>query len=360
MGIPANTFKEAPNVVALFSGGGGIDLGFAAAGFNIRLSTDIDHFSCNTLQNNQKKRKIYPEHQVLEESISNLDGKAILKNAGISKHEVDVLVGGPPCQSFSVFGRRKGLADERGGLVWEFHRIVEDLRPRVFVFENVYGIQSVHGGRVFRDLKNRFSCGGKYNLSIETYEMADYGIPQWRKRVFIIGVRGNKAPPRLVKQYGDEEDLFPFNTVGKALKGMPPPGQILPNHRMRNHGPEIIKRYGEMPFGKRDNRTRINKLYPNKPSFTIVVGSDKGGGKGHVHPFQAREVTPRESARLQTFPDWWEFDGNVRHMIRQVGNAVPPLFAAQIAQHVGKHIFDFPKTMTVKRLINKIDLGFLA
>jgi len=94
-----------------------------------------------------------------------------------------------------------------------------------------------------------------------------------------------------------------------------------------------------LEFGERDTKTRINKLNPSRPSFTIIVGSNVGGGKGHVHPFQPREVTPRESARLQTFPDWWEFDGQGRNVIRQVGNAVPPLFSALLAEYIKQYIF---------------------
>ena len=105
------------------------------------------------------------------------------------------------------------------------------------------------------------------------------------------------------------------------------------------HGENIIKRYSALKFGERDSKTRINRLNPSRPSFTIVVGSDKGGGKGHVHPYSPREVTPRESARLQTFPDYWEFTGTSRHPIRLVGNAVPPIFAAVLGAHLFKEAF---------------------
>lgn len=163
----------------------------------------------------------------------------------------------------------------------------------------------------------------------------------------------------LPKTHDREGRLKPFCTVQVVLKDMPPPGLSLPNHRQRDHGEEIIRRYREMRYGMRDTRTRINKLHPDKPSFTIVVGSDQGGGKGHVHPFQPREVTPRESARLQSFPDWWEFKGNVRHMIRQVGNAVPPLFSAQIAAHIRKSLFEEAFFLDTDRLIKRIGLEFL-
>jgi DNA (cytosine-5)-methyltransferase 1 len=98
-----------------------------------------------------------------------------------------------------------------------------------------------------------------------------------------------------------------------------------------------------MSAGERDHFTRINKLDLTRPSFTIIVGSDKGGGKGHIHPSEPREVTPRESARIQTFPDWWEFTGTVRHPIRQVGNAVPPLLAFAVGNAVREQIFGLPK-----------------
>jgi DNA (cytosine-5)-methyltransferase 1 len=109
----------------------------------------------------------------------------------------------------------------------------------------------------------------------------------------------------------------------------------------------------------KDSKTRINKLNPNKPSFTIVVGSDKGGGKGHVHPFEPREVTPRESARIQTFPDWWEFYGTGRHIIRQVGNAVPPIFAAMLASHIANEIFNEKNVLNFDQIAKKLEMDYL-
>jgi DNA (cytosine-5)-methyltransferase 1 len=113
----------------------------------------------------------------------------------------------------------------------------------------------------------------------------------------------------------------------------------LANHTSRKHSDRIIKRYKGLVFGERDPKTRINKLDPSRPSYTIIVGSDHGGGKGHVHPYEPREVSPRESARIQTFPDWWAFSGTTRHPIRQVGNAVPPLMAALIGREIVSALF---------------------
>lgn len=114
-----------------------------------------------------------------------------------------------------------------------------------------------------------------------------------------------------------------------------------------------------MAFGERDSKTRINRLDPNKPSYTIVVGSDKGGGKGHVHPYQPREVTPRESARMQTFPDYWKFTGPSRHQIRQVGNAVPPLFGGVIASELLRYGFGEDDAPDYNKLINILGLDYL-
>lgn len=348
------------SAIALFSGGGGLDLGFAAAGFNIRLSTDIDPVGCGTMERNMGKRKAFPAHAVIHDDISNLSVDDLLEAANLKKGEVDLVVGGPPCQAFSIFGRRKGLDDPRGGLIWEFLRIVRGIRPKAFVFENVYGLASLKNGDVLKELKRRLSISGEYKVDDQTYELAAFGVPQWRKRVFIVGNRRGESPPRIPETHGPKKGLQPFRTVGEALSGMPPPGNGLENHRVRAHGERIIRRYKSMTFGMRDKHTRINRLDPDKPSYTIVVGSDKGGGKGHVHPHEAREVTPRESARLQTFPDWWEFDGNVRHMIRQIGNAVPPLFAAQYASHIRRHVFGDDTPPSTEALRRKIGLDFLA
>jgi DNA (cytosine-5)-methyltransferase 1 len=152
-----------------------------------------------------------------------------------------------------------------------------------------------------------------------------------------------------------------YRTVDEALRFLPTDWEQsnVPNHKGREHSQRIIERYKHLAFGERDPKTRINKLNPNRPSFTIIVGSDHGGGKGHVHPFAPREVTPRESARMQTFPDWWEFYGTGRHVIRQVGNAVPPLFAAILAEHVKAHLFSARKKQTYDQLVELLDLKWL-
>ena len=352
--------------VALFSGGGGLDLGFSAVGYKIVFSSDIDQYSCNSLIKNQGKKPYLENHKVLCADIRSLTGKQILEETG---DKVDFVIGGPPCQAFSVFGKRKGLGDPRGNLVYEYIRIIKELSPRGFLFENVAGLKTIHGGELYAELLDALSIDGKYAVSAHEYEVADFGIPQFRRRVFLIGSDSGKTVPQMEPTHTSPHAIFnahrPYNTVSKILKDLPQPitswrGEAWINgHVGRKHSDRIIERYESLKHGERDHKTRINKLDPERPSFTIIVGSDQGGGKGHVHPFDPREVTPRESARIQTFPDWWEFDGTGRHIIRQVGNAVPPVFGAVIASHVAKHMFGVKKSLGFDALLEKMDLPYL-
>ncbi|CAH5470691.1 DNA cytosine methyltransferase [Enterobacter cloacae] len=355
------------NTLGFFSGGGGLDLGFSAAGFNIILSSDIDAHSCETLKLNQKKKSYIKEHPVLCEDVRKIDKNTI--EGVIGSQQIDFVIGGPPCQSFSVFGRRKGLDDPRGNLVFEYVRLIKELNPRGFLFENVAGLKSIHGGELYKELAKVLSMDGKYKISAHEYEVAEYGVPQFRKRIFFIGSRDGKIIPPMIPTHGNNNglglDTLPYNTVQKVIQGLPTPitdwklDPFVNGHVGRKHSQMIIDRYTSLIYGERDHKTRINKLDPNKPSYTIIVGSDAGGGKGHIHPFEPREVTPRESARIQTFPDWWEFYGTGRHIIRQVGNAVPPLFAALIANHVAKEMFGNESNQTIEDFIEILDLEFL-
>lgn len=354
------------NTISLFAGGGGLDLGFSAAGFNLVYSTDIDPYSCQTLRINQGKKTYYSDHLVEDLDIKNFKTATVLKKIEKTKKEIDFVIGGPPCQAFSVFGKRQGLADPRGNLVFEYSRIINELRPKGFLFENVSGLKTIHDGSLYDGLLETLSFGGLYEVSAHEYQVAEFGIPQFRSRVIIVGVlKGSKIHP-METTHTDPTKLFnnhkPFNTVKMALSNLPKPGVNvkLYNHIGREHSERIVERYRSLKFGERDPLTRINKLHPNRPSFTIIVGSDQGGGKGHVHPYQAREVTPRESARIQTFPDWWEFYGTGRHVIRQVGNAVPPLFAALIANHIKQTVFDMPSKTNFSHFVSKLGLNFLS
>lgn len=333
--------------VSLFTGAGGLDLGLESVGFRTLYATDIDVHSCITLEAGKTKAaeldRPYLRHAAIEcADIADLDPDSLMKRIGMSPGEVDLLAGGPPCQAFSVFGRRKGRQDPRGMLVYDYLRVLERLRPTAFVFENVYGILSVEGGAVFDDVCEKLASPSgdvHYTLSILRLNAVDFGVPQSRDRVFIIGHRnGAQVREPVPLTTAITEPGLNWRTVRDGLRGIGPVGS-LPNHIGRVHSDGIIQRYANLKPGERDPKTRINKLDLDRPSFTIIVGSDKGGGKGHVHPTEPREVTPRESARMQTFPDWWAFSGTSRHPIRQVGNAVPPLLGAAVGNAIRTSLF---------------------
>lgn len=338
---------ERLSLVSLFSGAGGLDLGLEAAGLHTLYASDIDYHSCQTLEAGKQYSlkhglQFLRDAHVEQADICETKGEDILSKAGLKRGELDVLAGGPPCQAFSVMGQRQGRLDPRGQLPHEYVRVLAELAPRAFVFENVFGLLTIEGGAVFEEICSLLSSpmeGLSYRLSVFRLNAADFGVPQKRDRVFIIGSREGKELAEIpaVTAYSSEGEVPP-RTVSDGLRGLPPVGQKLPNHIGRVHSERIIDRYRNLSFGERDSKTRINKLNPEQPSFAIIVGSDKGGGKGHVHPWEPREVTPRESARMQTFPDWWAFSGTSRHPIRQVGNAVPPLLAACIGREIVEKI----------------------
>ncbi len=369
--LPRSPFKPIPSV-SLFTGAGGMDLGFEVAGFSTRCCVERDEHSCITLRTNRDVgsntglHSFLGEATVIEDDIHNVSGQRILTAAGIEKEEIGLVHGGPPCQAFSVFGKRQGLEDDRGTLLWEFVRIIKELEPKSFVLENVSGLKTYKQALVLNKLCQRLSLDGKYAISVHDYEIADFGIPQFRRRIFIIGSSEGRDIPPMTPTHGCMESsslrgiLKSYRTVREVLEGLGEPGEVdIPNHKGRVHSQKIIERYASLKFGQRDPKTRINKLDPKRPSFTIVVGSDAGGGKGHIHPYIPREVTPRESARVQTFPDFWAFSGTSRHPIRQVGNAVPPLFAALLAAHIRKHLFDDSTNLTYKEAISYLGLDYL-
>lgn len=354
--------------ISIFSGAGGLDLGIEAVGFRTLVATDIDEHSCNSMgwgKNEAIKRgkPFLKETFIQQANICEFEPQFLLDKASLRPGEADLLSGGPPCQAFSVNGKRMGTKDPRGTLVYEYLRILAGIRPKAFLFENVPGLMTIDHGNTFSYLKESLANpaeGLYYTLSVFKLNAVDYGVPEFRERLFIIGAsNGTKIDtiPVITADKGDIS-LYPlprWRTVRDAFKGLPPIGAAYPpNHVGRVHGARVSNRYSSMSPGERDRYTRINKLDLERPSFTIVVGSDHGGGKGHIHPTEPREVTPRESARIQTFPDWWAFSGTSRHPIRQVGNAVPPLMAAAMGNAIASNIFGYQRT-TFSEYLDTLD-----
>lgn len=360
--------------ISLFSGAGGFDLGVEAAGFTTRLCTDIDLHSCQTLEQNRDKLKesgsctFLSEANISQRNIKEYTTDEILVDARLKRGEVSLVYGGPPCQSFSVFGQRKGMDDPRGTLLWDYLRVIREVQPTCFIFENVAGLLSIDDGKIFREFLDELSKDADGNPTYITshylLDAAAYGVPQYRSRVIIYGCRDKAIPVPPTTHALTESEMVGSKrravTVKDALTGLPEtPTPSIANHIGRVHGEAIISRYTALKYGERDSKTRINRLNPDKPSYAIVVGSDKGGGKGHVHPYVPREVTPRESARMQSFPDFWAFSGTSRHPIRQVGNAVPPILGAVIASNLLKEAFGVVDVPDYDKIVSRLGLDYL-
>ena len=312
--------------VSLFSGGGGLDLGMRLAGLNVAFSSDLEEVNCKTIESN------LPGTTTSAENIDDLDGKSIKKAA--RTNEIDVVFGGPPCQSFSILGKRGSFEDPRGKLIYEFLRIIKELKPKAFIFENVPGLLTLNGGKDWSNLLQLFREETGFVPYPIVLNSADFGVPQIRKRVFVVGIRGvargfsfldsTHSNPKDVTLFAAGKPAWlPCDVVFDTLNGVP-------NHDIRLHGPRVLARYKKIPQGGRDRIDHSDRLELGKPSGTVLVGSKAGGGRPHIHPTENRVITVREAARLQSFPDWYKFEGSSTDQYRQVGNAVPPVLAMYV------------------------------
>ena len=213
-------------IISLFSGAGGLDIGFDQAGFRTALMVELDPACCRTL------RKNMPGVPVIEGDINQIETSKILSAAGLKPLEAALVIGGPPCQSFSLAGKRMGLDDPRGRLVLEFIRVVREALPKAFVMENVRGLTNWERGRALDAILNEaqvpISFGGRtyaYRVGYKILNAADYGAPQFRERVFVVGNRIDREFVFPEREYGpDSEDatLKPYRTVRDAICGLPP------------------------------------------------------------------------------------------------------------------------------------------
>jgi len=321
-----------PTVVSLFSGAGGLDKGLELAGFKTVFATDLHEPNCQTLRRN------FPDAAVVRANIADLTGAQVLSALRMGQGNVDVVAGGPPCQSFTILGKRLSFQDPRGALIYDFVRIIREIRPRAFLFENVKGIMTVNSGKDWRELLAYFGSETSYEIDFELLNAADYGVPQFRERVFVIGLRDGVSgfnwpspthvPPdkRLLIKAG----MRPYVTVRQALRRV----DGLPNHLKRIHGPRVAGRYAKIAPGDRDRTDHTDRLAQNEPAGTVLVGSSAGGGRPHIHPTEHRHITVREAARLQSFPDDFVFESTPTWQYRQVGNAVPPLLTKAIGERL--------------------------
>ena len=334
--------------ISFFSGGGGLDLGLSLAGFNFKYASDKEKYYCDTINYN------FPDCKTEVENIQNLQGKNIKKI--IRKRKVTLIAGGPPCQAFSILGKRESFNDTRGQLVFEYIRLINEIKPEVFIFENVPGILTVNEGQDWEDLYYYFQTETGYDLHNSILNAADFGVPQIRKRVFVIGFRQPTKfvfPEPTYKSHTESNLFTRFLASYRLPEWIPAKFALenvrgLDNHKIRVHGDRVRNRYEHVPQGGRDKVDRTDRIDPEKPSGTVLVGSKAGGGRPFIHPYLPRHITVREAARLQSFPDWYKFLGTSTAQYRQVGNAVPPL----VAFAIGKSILSALKKSRRKELVS--------
>jgi DNA (cytosine-5)-methyltransferase 1 len=325
----------APEVVSFFTGCGGMDLGFEAVGFQHVAAFEFNELFCKTLRRNRPKWDIYgpPTHCG---DVSKFDDVANALSNHIATEFDGVFIGGPPCQPFSIAAnqrfakwgdnfKRVGFAHERNGnLLFDYVRLITAFRPKVFLIENVPGLRDIDGGGQLSEAITSLSDAGYRVAEPMAINAADYGVAQHRQRLFVIGSRGNRdfIPP-------SERD----GRVGcaSALAGI---SNALANHETRSHQAGSIQRYRMLAYGARDQLGRVDRLDPVLPSKTVIAGGLNGGGRSHLHPEIPRTLSVRECARLQSFPDDYVFVGPTARQFTQVGNAVPPVLAAQIWQSI--------------------------
>ena len=306
------------DVVSLFSGCGGLDLGFVHAGANIVWANDIWEDAAKTYRLN------LGDH-IVTDDIASLDLGDI--------PDADIVVGGFPCQGFSVANMTRHTGDWRNQLYRHFLEVLDTKRPPFFLAENVKGILSLGKGAVFDQILSDFSDVG-YDVQHAVLNAADFGVPQRRERVFIFGkMRGLEDQPEFPPQKTHsnrrddlyEQQLSPWVGVGEALRNIPHPDEP---HELENHEASKYKLRFNGYLGHRE-------IDPAKPCPTITArGDDRGGVVIHHHPSNTRRLTAREAAIVQSFPLDYKFFGTKTSVYRQVANAVPPLLARRIAEGI--------------------------
>ena len=361
------------NCVELFAGSGGLGTGFEIAGFNIVSANDIWQPAADTYVANHKKVKY------IVEDISKINGDILLVNTGYKKNDIDVIIGGPPCQGFSTLGKRF-IDDPRNKLFKEYVRIVREIKPKIFVMENVSGILSMEKGRVLENIIKSFKSIG-YKIEYKLLNAAEYGVPQLRERVIFIGTRLDidiKFPNRthslkkekafknvltLWDAIGDlpQSDDVEYNNYDKEYqneyqKRMRKNSKTLTHHKPSIHNEKAKKMMTFIPMGKSVWEVDIPNEYKpksgygntyarldaNQPGMTITRNFSCISSSRCIHPYLNRGLTAREAARIQSYPDNYIFKGSKTDIHIQIGNSVPPLLGEKIAKAI-KEMLDKEK-----------------
>ena len=383
--MPSNR-KKRPIAVDLFAGAGGMTLGFEQAGFDVLASVEIDPVHCATHQFN------FPMCSILCKDVAKLRGSEIRKKSAIGGREIDVVISGSPCQGFSMMGKRD-VDDPRNSLIFHFQRLVLELKPKFFVMENVPGIASGEHKELLNTLISSFlEAGYKVEENYQVLNAVNYGVPQARKRLFLIGCKEGyhlpkypqpttilpkiKVPQRYKKVYlpavptvwdaiGDLPEVENYSelldrdwviaeygkcsTYASIMRGIEGVDddysydreydrQILSCSLRTKHSQECMERFHAAKHGEKEPISRFYKLHPEGVCNTLRAGTDRARGAytspRPIHPIAPRCITVREAARLHSYPDWFRFHVTKWHGFRQVGNSVPPRLAKVVAAQI--------------------------
>jgi DNA (cytosine-5)-methyltransferase 1 len=387
-------FKPKPKAISLFSGAGGCSFGFKKAGFDILYAQDIDINCASTY------RKNFPDTITEVADINECDFNKIMEDIGVDKYGLDVLIGGPPCQGFSTAGLRF-WDDPRNSLLKNYVKALSIIMPKWFIMENVEGLlTSNKGSYVFEAVKSFLDLG--YNVRIDKIYSQEYGIPQRRKRVFIIGslnVHSFELPKVTHPATGQIYRNGGLSVI-EAISGLPTPSSnssqtifysndpvnsfdramrnqegFVTDHYIPKLNPLDVAKFSllksgqtmkDLPeelqhesFKKRAYRrvkdgtptekrggapSGLKRLFPDEPCLTITSASTRE----FIHPYEDRPLTIRECARIQTFPDSFIFCGSAGQKIQQIANAIPPNIAEIFAKHILMYTNKICKAHTIR------------
>ena len=357
--------------ISLFTGAGGLDLGFEAAGFVTAVAVEMDARCVATLRANRS----WP---VIEDDLGKVTTDDILTAGRLGRGEADVLIGGPPCQPFSksgfwASGRSKRLDDPRATTIDHYLRILAEAQPRTFLLENVEGLgfKGKDEGllRIQEALHQiNVAAGTRYSASIAVLNAADYGVPQLRRRLFVIGSRDGKTFDFPASTHADQRsattDRARWTTAWDALHDLKLPSEhelvvrgkwaeLLPTiPEGLNYLHHTDRGAGEPLFGwRRRYWSFLLKLAKDQPSWTLQA--QPGPATGPFH-WSSRRLSMREMARLQTFPDSFDVAGSIADVQRQLGNAVPSLLAEVLARSIKRQLLGCPRSGQDPKLLLKL------
>lgn len=325
--------------IELFAGAGGLALGLEQAGFEEVALIEIDKTACETLKLNR------PKWNVLNEDIVEVSKRDLLKEFNLKEGELDLISGGYPCQSFSYAGKKLGLDDVRGTMFYYYAEFIKQLKPKMFFAENVKGLTTHDGGKTIETMINVFEDLG-YKVEWKVLNAWDYGVAEKRQRVVIIGIRKDLID-KVKFEYPAPHEYKPVlrdvlknvpDSVGakypekkKKVFDLVPPGGY-----WRDLPDDVAKEYMKSCYYMGGGRTGIaRRLSWDEPSLTLTC-SPMMKQTDRCHPDESRPFTTREYARIQSFPDSWNFSGKMNDIYKQIGNAVP----VNLAKCVGESIIN--------------------